>query len=274
VDLVLFNVSVLDHNGDAVTGLKQENFRVVEDGSEQDIKVFQPEDSPATVGLVIDNSGSMVSKRRDVIRAAQAFVSGTDVKDEVFVVNFNRRAWMALPATMPFSNDVDLLRGVLLSVRADGTTALYDALDMSLGHLEKGNNRQKALVLLSDGADNASISTQDEILRSAQRSSATLYTIGIYDSDQRDKNPSVLKELARLTGGQAFFPKRPSDLHEIWSRIAGSIRGQYTIGYSSTNTNRDGAFRKVKITAQNDRGRDFKVLTRPGYLAPKARESK
>jgi VWFA-related protein len=271
VDLVLFNVAVLDDDGDAVTGLKPGNFRVFEDDREQEIKVFQGEDSPATVGLIIDNSGSMTTKRRDVVLAARSFVAGTDEQDEVFIVNFNRRAWLALPVAVPFTSDVNQLRTALLTIGADGTTALYDALELALQHLEKGTNRQKALVILSDGADNASLSTLEEVLKAAQRSSATLYTIGIYDREQRDRNPAVLRELAKLTGGEAFFPRRPADLHEIWTRVAGSIRGQYTLGYVSTNRERNGSFRKVKITANTDKGRRFEVRTRPGYLAPAAR---
>jgi len=268
VELALFNVTVLDEDGHAVSGLNADNFRVFESDREQPIKVFQPEDSPSTIGLVIDNSGSMTNKRRDVIVAATAFVSGTNAKDEVFIVNFNRRAWLALPPLMPFTSNVPQLRAALLTVTADGTTALYDALQTALSHLEKGTNQRKALVLLSDGADNASFSTLEDIKRLAQKSSATIYSIGIYDPDQKDRNPAVLRDLAGQTGGRAYFPRRPADLREIWYRIAGSIRGQYTIGFVPGAKSRDGAFHKVRISAIDRNNKVLEVRTRPGYYAP------
>jgi len=268
VDLALFNLTVLDKNGRTVTGLTAENFRVFEDGREERIKVFRPEDTPATVGFVIDNSGSMQNKRSDMVTAALAFVGASQGDDEMFIVNFNRNAWLALPDSTPFTSSVPDLRAALLSAGASGTTALYDGLKLALNHLKTGSNQRKALVLLSDGGDNASVTTLPQILLLAQQSSATIYCIGIYDPSASDRNPGVLKNIAKVTGGEAFFPNRPSDLQKVWPRIAGSIRGQYTIGYNSSNSARDGAYRKVKITAVDKRGKPLDVRTRPGYFAP------
>lgn len=267
VDVALFNLTVLDNNGKTVAGLTAENFRIYEDGREQKIRIFQPEDSPATVGLVLDNSGSMLNKRADVVTAALAFVGASHPDDEMFIVDFNHQAWLALPESIPFTGEAAPLRTALLATTADGKTALYDGLELALNHLNDGTRQRKALVLLSDGADNASSITLDKILRMAEQSSATIYCIGIYDPYQKDRNPGVLKQLAKLTGGEAYFPQRVSDLREVWPRIAGSIRGQYTIGYLPSNTARDGVYRKVKITAVDKRGKSLDVRTRTGYFA-------
>src|SRR5262249_30696832 len=159
----------------------------------------------------------------------------------------NQRPWLALPESIKFTGDPAELRKALLATRVEGTTALYDALDLALNHLKGGTLQRKALVLISDGADNASSTTFETIQQMAQQSSATIYCVGIYDPFERDRNPGALKKLAKLTGGEAFFPNQASDLREIWPKIAGSIRGQYTIGYLSDNNARDGGYRKVKI---------------------------
>jgi Ca-activated chloride channel homolog len=269
VDLAVFNVTVLDSDHRPVPGLTAESFHIYEDGREQQIKIFQAEDTPATLGLVIDNSGSMANKRRDVVTAALAFINASQHDDEMFVVDFNRKPWLGLPASMPFTNDLTQLRATLLETRTEGTTALYDALDLALNHLKEGSHQRKALVLLSDGGDNASLMKLEEVLREAQQSSATIYCIGIYDPFAKDKNPGVLKRIAKVTGGESYFPSNPADLPDIWRRIAGSIRAQYTVGYISTNAAHDGSYRNVKITATGKRNKPFEVRSRPGYIASK-----
>jgi len=266
VDLVVFNVSVLDDDGKPVTGLTEKDFHVFEDGREQQIKIFQPEDTPATVGLVIDGSGSMTNKRNDVVSAATAFVDASHPQDEMFIVSFNSRSWLALPASRAFTSDRSELRATLSETRAEGTTALYDALKLALDHLKDGSRQRKALVLLSDGGDNASETRLDDVLRLAQQSSATIFCIGIYDPFQKDRNPSALRKIAKVTGGEAYFPNSLGALHAIWPKIAGKIRGQYTIGYISENPSHDGSYRKVKITAAR-RGKSLDIRTRPGYMA-------
>jgi Ca-activated chloride channel homolog len=269
VDLVVFNLTVLDKDGRPVTGLTEKDFHVYEDGREEKIKIFHPEDTPATVGLVIDNSNSMMNKRKDVVSAALAFVGASHPQDEMFVVNFNRRAWLALPPSHAFTSDHTELRATLAETRAEGTTALYDALKLALNHLNDSSRQRKALVVLSDGGDNASFVRLDDVLRLAQQSSATIYCIGIYDPFQKDRNPSVLKKIAKVTGGEAFFPDTPDSLLTTWPRIASAIRGQYTIGYVSSNPAHDGGYRKVRITASNKRNKMLDVRMRPGYVAGK-----
>jgi len=268
VDLVLFNVTVLDHKGHVVSGLQPKNFRVYEDGKLHDIKLFRPEDIPATVGLVMDNSGSMINKRQEAVDAAIEFVRSSNVQDELFIVNFNDSVQMGLPEATLFSSDSSQLRDVLQSIKADGRTALYDGVAAALTHLDKGTHQKKALVVLSDGGDNASRQTLSDVSKLVETSRATIYTIGIYDTWQRDKNPKVLRELSKLTGGESYVLHNVKDLTRIWRQIAGGIRSQYTVGYTSSNTARDGAFRKVKIVAVKD-GKQLEVRTRPGYAAPR-----
>jgi VWFA-related protein len=268
VDLVVFNVTVLGDDRRPVTGLTEKDFHIYEDGHEEKIRIFQPEDTPSTVGLLIDNSGSMTNKRADVVQAALAFVDASHPRDEMFIVNFNRRVWLGLPTSHPFTSDRSELRAALNDTRAEGTTALYDALQVALERLKTGSRQRKALVVLSDGGDNASNMKLDDVLRLAQQSSATIYCIGIYDPFQKDRNPGVLKKIAQVTGGESFFPNTLEALRTVWPKIASAIRGQYTIGYVSTNTARDGGYRKVKITATGKGGKKLlDVRTRPGYVA-------
>jgi Ca-activated chloride channel family protein len=268
VDLVVFNVTVTDNKGRHVSGLKPDDFHIYEENRLQDIGLFHPEDIPASVGLIIDNSGSMINKRADVAKAALAFASASNSQDEMFVVNFNERVYMGLPPSIRFTNDLDQIRSALLRTAPAGLTALYDALAVGVEHLKSGTRDRKALVVLSDGGDNASHSRLEDVLQIAQASSATIYTIGIYDETDRDRNPGVLRKIAETSGGRAYFPDSLKDLEQVWRDIAGGIRSQYTIGYHSSNTNRDGRFRRVKITASRNGNQGLRVTTRGGYLAP------
>jgi len=187
VDLVVFNVTVTDGKGRHVSGLKASEFHIYEENRLQDIKVFHAEDVPASVGLIIDNSGSMINKRADVIKAALAFADASNSEDEMFVVSFNENVFMGLPSSIRFTNDLDQIRSALLRTAPAGLTALYDALAVGIEHLKNGTRDRKALVVLSDGGDNASRNRLDDVLRIAQRSSATIYTIGVYDDTDRDR---------------------------------------------------------------------------------------
>jgi Ca-activated chloride channel homolog len=268
VDLVIFNTTVTDGKGRHVSGLKPDDFHIYEEDRLQDITLFNAEDVPASVGIIIDNSSSMRPKRADVANAALAFANASNSEDEMFVVNFNENVYLGLLPSARFTNDLEQIRSALLRTAPNGRTALYDALAVSIEHLKTGTRDRKALVVLSDGGDNASRHRLDDVIQIAQRSSATIYTIGIYDETDRDRNPRVLRKIAELSGGRAYFPASLNDLEQIWRNIAGAIRSQYTIGYHSSNPNRDGMFRKVKITAGRNGGRGLRVTTRDGYIAP------
>ncbi len=267
VAFVVFNVRVTDNRGRHVPGLEPGDFSVHEDGRLQDVTLFQAEEAAASVGLIIDNSGSMAGRRADVVKAALAFAAMSNSQDEIFVVNFNENVYLGLPPSIRFTNDVDQIRSALLQTAPVGLTALYDALALGMDHLNSGTRDRKALVALSDGGDNASRHRLDEVLQAAQRSSAVIYTIGIYDETNLDRNPRVLRRIAEMSGGRAYFPDSPNDLEQLWSDIALEIRNQYTIVYRSNNPDRDGEFRKVRITVRHG-GRDLRVVTRDGYFAP------
>ena len=270
---MVFNVTVTDSKGRHVSGLKASDFHIYEENRLQDIELFNAEDVPASVGLIIDNSGSMLNKRADVAKAALAFASASNSEDEMFVINFNERVYLGFTA---FDSDSPTIwtqiRSALLRTSPAGMTALYDALALGIEHLKTGTRDRKALVVLSDGGDNASRRRLDDVLQIAQRSSATIYTIGIYDETDPDRNPRVLRKIAGLSGGRAYFPDSLNDLEQVWRDIAGGIRSQYTIGYHSSNPNRDGMFRKVRIDCEPQRRPGgLRVTTRDGYFARAAK---
>lgn len=267
VELVLLDVSVKDSDGGFVSGLQQSDFKVLENRVGQTITAFSSKDVPVTVGLVVDNSGSVRPKKPEIVTAALTFVTNSNPLDEMFVVNFNDRVLMGLPDDMPFTGDRVMLRQALLNNPAQGRTALYDGLVTALDHLDKGRLDKKTLVLISDGGDNMSDITHDELMRKAEESHVTIYTIGIYDENDKDKNPGFLKELARITGGEAFIPNDPSRLVGVCEKIAKDIRNRYTIGYVPANRNYDGKPRKLKVIATSPEGKRYSVRTRTHYVA-------
>ena len=194
--MVILRATAEDHKNTPVAGLNQDDFQVYEDGVLQPIKHFSHEDVPVTVGLVIDNSGSMKSKRNDVIAAALAFARSSNPQDQMFVVNFNEKVSLGLPLNMAFTDQVPQLQVALATVDADGQTALYDAVTVALDHLKQGDRDKKVLIVVSDGGDNASKHKLAEIMALAVQSNAIIYTIGIFDDQDADRNPAVLKRLA------------------------------------------------------------------------------
>jgi Ca-activated chloride channel homolog len=274
VELVLLDVSVKDNDGGFVSGLKQADFQVFENKIDQKLTVFQAQDVPVTVGLIVDNSGSVRTKKPEIVTAALTFVKNSNPNDEVFIVNFNDRVMMGLPEETPFTSDTRLLRSALLLNPARGRTALYDALMSGLDHLEKGRLDKKTLVLISDGGDNMSQATKEEMLRRAEESLATIYTVGIYDLNDRDRNPGFLKELARITGGEAFLPgDNTKELVPVCEKIAKDIRNRYTLGYVPSNRDFDGKPRKLRVLASAPGGKKYEVRTRTHYLAASPRSS-
>ncbi|HEV2400155.1 MAG TPA: VWA domain-containing protein [Candidatus Sulfotelmatobacter sp.] len=270
VEMVILHATAQDHKHALVSGLDKDNFQVYEDGVLQPIKNFSHEDIPVTVGLVIDNSGSMGPKRTDVIAAALAFARSSNPQDQIFVVNFNERVSFGLPDNTPFTDQVAQLEVALSRIRAQGETALYDALAAALEHLRMGNRDKKVLIIISDGGDNASKHKLTEIVTMVGQPDAIIYTIGIFDEQDPDRNPVMLKRLAKDTGGEAFLPESLRDIAPICEKIAHDIRNQYTISYAPTNRKRDGTYRIIEVRASAPgRGR-LSVRTRTGYFAPSA----
>jgi len=268
VRLVLFNVTVADDKGRFIPGLKSSNFRILDGGQTQEIKLFSAEDVPATIGLVIDNSGSMRSKQADVRLAALRFVEGSNPDDQIFLIDFNDKAHRSLPEDLAFTNDPEKVRSALLQMIPDGRTSLYDAVAMALEHLKTGSMERKALVVLSDGGDNASRISLEQLIPMAVRSNATIYTIGIYDDTDADRNPNVLQRIAKAGGGRAYFPRSAGSMVQVWNEIAGEIRSQYSIGFIPNGRGTAGVLQKVKITASRNGGGSLRVNAREGYVVP------
>jgi Ca-activated chloride channel family protein len=276
VELVVLHVTVSDERGQFVTDLKQGNFKVFEQNIEQTVSFFSPDDIPVTMGLVIDNSGSMREKRDQVNAAAMTFVRTSNPKDEAFVVNFNDEYY--LDTDGDFTSDQANLHDALSRIDTRGSTALYDAVIGSLAHLKKGHKDKRVLLLVTDGDDTASEKTFEDAIKASEESNATIYAIGVYSDDDREhdkkmvrRSKKVLTELAEATGGQAYFPDRLDQVTPICEEVAKEIRNQYTLGYYPANTSHDGAFRpvQVKVIPPNGRGK-LAVRTRSGYFAPKA----
>ena len=270
VDLVVLRATAQDGKNMLVSGLNKDDFQIYEDGILQPIKYFSHEDIPVTVGLVVDNSGSMKTKRHDVNAAALAFVRSSNPQDQMFVVNFNEKVSFGLPDNLSFTDQAAQLQVALSRVAADGETALYDAIAVALDHLKKGDRDKKVLIVVSDGGDNASKHTLAEIMALAGQPNAIIYTIGIFDDEDPDRNPKVLKRLAKQTGGEAFFPESLADVTPTCELIARDIRSKYTIAYVPTNRKRDGTYRVIQVKASAPGHGRLAVRTRTGYFAPSA----
>jgi VWFA-related protein len=265
VDEVVLHATVRNQRGTPVAGLGKNDFQIFEDRAPQQIKHFSYQDIPVTVGLVIDNSGSMRPKRAEVIAAALAFASSSNPQDQMFLVNFNEYVSFGLPNGTLFTDQTDQLKAAMSSVKADGKTALYDAVATALEHLKKGNRDKRVLIVVSDGADNASKLTKTGILKLATQSDAIIYALGIYElDDPENKDPHFLRELAKGSGGDAYFPEELRGVVPICERISREIRNQYTLSYIPTNQKQDGTYRTIEVRA----GGSLSVTTRVGYVAP------
>ena len=266
VALVVLPATVTDRQGGFVSNLGEQDFEVYENGVKQHIRLFRNEDIPVTVGMVVDQSTSMQPKLAEVSAAAQTFVRSSNPEDEMFVVNFNEHVSLGLPGAVRFTNDTVQLARAIVTRPAGGQTALYDAIAKALEELQAGSRDKKVLVVVSDGGDNASARSLAQVMKLAGQSSAVIYTIGVFDEDDQDRNPGVLKHLARATGGEAFFPGQLSEVAPICDRIARDIRHQYTIGYVPSNLTRNAGYRTIRVVARA-KGRELSVRTRTGYVA-------
>ena len=266
-EVVVLHVIVKDRSGAHVSGLPVEAFSVVEDGRSQPIQFFAPQDAPATVGLLVDSSGSMAGARQQVAAAAAAFVETSHPQDDVFALGFNEHVWPALPPAAPFTSDPNVIRRALDSAMSmRGRTALHDAILEGLAYVERGRHERKALVVVSDGGDNASAETFDEVRRRVLLSNAAVYTVAFVDPVARDVNPARLRQIAGITGAEAFEPKRPEDVGQVFGEIARDIRHAYTIGYAPAESGQNGRLREVRVHVRAEGYRHLSVRTRRGYV--------
>ncbi len=268
--LVPLNVTVTEKSGHLVTNLPQSAFTVLENGAPQAIKIFKSEDVPVSIGLIIDNSGSMRDKRQAVESATLALVKSSNPQDEAFVVNFNDEAYLDTPH---LTNDIKILEQALTKINAKGGTAMRDALRMSMDELRKKAKRdKKVLLVVTDGNDNASTETLEAVVRDAQQSDVLIYAIGLLSQEERKEARSAKRALDLLvtsTGGQVFYPNSVTEVEAIAKEVARDIRSQYTIAYTPSNSVLDGTFRTIKVLVK---GRNNPTArTRMGYYATKDR---
>ena len=273
VGLVVLPVTVTNRKGEFVPNLAATDFQVSEAGRPQQITLFKSEDVPVTVGLVVDNSGSMGSKRPEVVAASLAFVQSSNPGDQMFVVNFNQRVSLGLPKSVPFTSDLRQLRDALSRTPPVGNTALYDGIATALEHVKAGSRERKGLIVVTDGGDNASHMRFQDLLKKAESSNAIIYTIGIFDPSYAGENPQALRRLAKATGGRAYFPESVSEVSDVAQQIARDIREQYTIGYIPSRRASEGEYRTIRVTVKAAGLGKLYVRTRAGYLIAPETES-
>ncbi len=267
VNLAVFPTTILDKKGQFVTDLPPESFSVFENNIPQKLAIAKHEDVSVSVGLVIDNSGSMREKREGVNVAALTFVETSNPYDEMFVVNFNDDIHL----DQKFTSSAQELKDALERVESRGNTALYDAIVGSMDYLHKDGKRdKKVLLVVTDGEDRASRFTLERAILELQKSDVIVYAVGILSEDERSEARHAKKALERLaeaTGGLAFFPENnPAEIAAVCEIIARDIRNQYTIAYYSSISATDQKFRDVKIQVKDPNKRSLTVRHRPGYF--------
>lgn len=263
--LVVLPVSVSDRSGKLVTNLSQESFKVFENGAEQPIKLFRREDVPVSLGIIVDNSGSMHDKRAKVETAAVDLVKESNPHDEVFIVNFNDEAYL----DVEFTNDIKKLEEGLARIDSRGGTALRDSISMSIDYLkQKGKKDKKVLLVVTDGNDTASTGTLEKLVDKARQAEVLIYAIGLLSEEEKHEAKKAKRELDAVTresGGLSFYPRDLTEVDRITREVAHEIRNQYTIAYSPTIQALDGSFRQIRVTV-NASGHPS-VRTRTGYYA-------
>jgi len=264
-ELVVLPVNVTDSNGNFVSGLTENNFHVYEEKRLQDLALFQREDTPVCVGLIVDHSGSMALKLPNVVTAISAFARSGNSEDEMFVVDFSDNVIVEPLDGKPFTNNSVELAEAVKAVSAHGRTALYDAVAEGLNHLQLSHLQRKALIIISDGGDNASHSKRSEILALARQSQVVIYSIVLEDEFTKEQDPKVLRQLSEDTGGVAFFPESQQSVVESSAQIAMDLRDQYVLGFVPEKRGRGNLFHKVQVKVTAYEKGKLHVRTRAGY---------
>ncbi len=268
VEEVVLHATVVDDQNHLITDLSRDNFKVYEDQKLQEVTSFRRERVPVALGILIDNSGSMLPKRAKVNEAALQLVDASQQEDRVFVVNFGEDAFL----DQDYTQDVGKLKAALQRVETRGSTALYDAIIAAVDHLNQASPLQKKILLVvTDGEDNASQATFQQVLHKLQsKNGPVLYTIALGQNDRRDyANRQSLQTLSEQTGGTAFFPSSLDEVQSIASAIARDIRSQYVIGYRSSNPHTPGVYHSIQVQALEGSTR-LRAATRTGYYSGNA----
>ncbi len=268
--ITLVGASVTDPLGRLVTGLEQENFRVFEDGVEQEIVRFSSEDVPVSIGVIFDMSGSMSDKIDKSRQAAVQFFRTANPQDEFFLVDFNDRAQLI----SPFTGSVDDLQDRLMYTGAHGLTALFDGVYLGLSQMRGAHNTKKALLILSDGGDNHSRYSETEVRKFVREADVQIYAIGLFDPDggptpEEKEGPGLLGDMTMMTGGRTFVVKNVNQLPDIATKISMELRNQYVLGYRPSQRTHDGKWRKIKVRLNPPKGLPpLNVSAKSGYFAP------
>ena len=265
VQEVLLHATVIDDKQRMISNLDKNAFSVFEDGKPQVIKSFRYEDVPISLGIVIDNSGSMREKRAKVNKAALNLVRASNPQDEVFVVNFSDEFFL----DQPFTNKINLLQNALEKYETRGGTALYDAVVASADELKRhGKLQKKILFVVTDGEDDASRESLEQAVRQLQEENGpTVYAIGLLGDERARRAKRALQTISERTGGIAFFPRTLDEVDQISSAVARDIRNQYTIGYKPTTPKSAGGYRTIRVEARASGHGKLTVRTRSGYYA-------
>ncbi len=269
VNLVLIPLTVTDPLNRLVTGLEQSEFFLYENNVQQQIKSFSSEDAPVSIGIIMDLSGSMTNK---VVRARESiveFLRTSNPQDEFFVIGFNDRPELI----EDFTSSVDDIEARLQTVRAGHRTALLDAIYYGVNKMKQARNERKAILIVSDGGDNRSRYTENEVRNLVRESDTEVFAIGIFDAyaatTEERNGPLLLHDLSEETGGQLFRVDDISDMTDIATKISAELRNQYVVGYKPSDTKRDGKWRKVKVKLVPPPGLPpLTVHARSGYYAP------
>jgi Ca-activated chloride channel homolog len=272
VDLALVNITVTDPYNRLVTGLDTDNFRVFEDSVEQELVTFSAEDVPISIGVIFDFSGSMANKVAKAREAAMQFFKTANPQDEFFLVSFNERAEL----TSSFTNSVEDLQSRMMLTVPKGRTALLDAIYLGLSQMRGARNAKRALLILSDGGDNHSRYSENDIKRLVKEADTQLYAVGIFDplgyrnrTPEELNGPSLLSEVTEMTGGRVFAVEKLDELPDIATKIGMELRNQYVIGYRPSNKTHDARWRKVKVKLRAPKGLPpLSVYAKTGYYAP------
>ena len=272
VNLALVNVTVTDPLNRLVTGLEQEHFRVFEDGVEQEIVTMSSEDVPVSIGLIFDMSGSMSDKVDKARQAAVQFMRTANPLDQFFLVSFNDRAEL----TSGFTSSVEELQNRMMFTASRGRTALLDAVYLGLSQMRGAHNAKRALLIISDGGDNHSRYSENDVRNFLKEADCQLYAIGIYDeigirsrSSEELNGPSLLSEMTEMTGGRTFPVGNLGELPDIAAKIGMELRNQYVVGYRPSNAEHNGTWRKIKVKLRPPKGLPpLNVYAKTGYYAP------
>ncbi|HEY1939023.1 MAG TPA: VWA domain-containing protein [Candidatus Angelobacter sp.] len=269
VNLVLVNVTVTDDWNRIVTGLDKENFSVLEGSEVQEVRHFSSEDAPISLGVIFDMSGSMSDKIMKAREAVIEFFKTANPQDEFFMITFNDRPQLR----SDFTKSIEDIQGKLVYTVPQGSTAMLDAIYMGVSKMKDARNSKKALLIISDGGDNHSRYTENEIKSMVKEADVQIYSIGIFSvaptQQEEIAGPALLTEISQVTGGRMFTINNPNELADVATKIGIELRNQYVIGYRPNNKVKDGHWRKIKVKLNPPKGLPhLNVYARTGYYAP------